>query len=70
MKRSSMFDLTGQTMFVTGATSGIGRPITVALQIAGAGLVVADVNGERLAEQAGCLKDLFPKVSVQPTSGR
>lgn len=59
-----MFDLTGQTMFVTGATSGIGRPITEALRIAGAAVVVADMNGERLAEQAGCLKDPFPKVGV------
>ncbi|NWF48811.1 SDR family NAD(P)-dependent oxidoreductase [Hydrogenophaga sp. D2P1] len=59
-----MFDLTGQTMFVTGATSGIGRPITEAFRVAGAAVVVADMNGERLAEQAGCLKDLCPKVSV------
>lgn len=63
MKRPSMFDLTGQTMLVTGAASGIGLAISEALLEAGAAVVMADMNGEHLTQQAARLKDQFPKVS-------
>jgi NAD(P)-dependent dehydrogenase (short-subunit alcohol dehydrogenase family) len=64
MKRPSMFDLTGQTMLVTGAASGIGLAISEALLDAGAAVVMADMDGEQLAQQAARLKDQFPQVST------
>lgn len=63
MKRPSMFDLTGQTMLVTGAASGIGLAISEALLDAGAAVVMADMDGEHLAQQAARMKDQFPQVS-------
>ncbi len=64
MKRPSMFDLAGQTMLVTGAASGIGLAISEALLDAGAAVVMADMDGEHLAQQAARLKDQFPQVST------
>ena len=39
-----MFDLTGQTAIVTGAATGIGEAVAVRLAVAGARVVVADIN--------------------------
>lgn len=43
-------DFTGQTALVTGAASGIGRAIARDLARGGAGLLLADLDGQRLAE--------------------
>jgi 2-keto-3-deoxy-L-fuconate dehydrogenase len=48
-----MFDLTGKTVLVTGAASGIGEAIAVTLSQAGAFVYVADldeVNGKRVVD--------------------
>lgn len=48
-----MFDLTGKTVLVTGAASGIGEAIAVTLSRAGAFVYVADldeVNGKRVGD--------------------
>ncbi|MGP1684134.1 MAG: SDR family NAD(P)-dependent oxidoreductase [Giesbergeria sp.] len=63
MSLPAMFDLSGQTMLVTGAASGLGLAISEALLEAGATVVMADINGEQLTERIDCLKDDFPKVS-------
>ena len=44
------FDLSGKTILVTGASSGIGRAICVACGLAGARIVMVARNVERLAE--------------------
>ncbi len=46
------FDLTGKKAFVTGASRGIGRVITVALAAAGADVAIAARSQEGLAETA------------------
>jgi NAD(P)-dependent dehydrogenase (short-subunit alcohol dehydrogenase family) len=50
-----MFDLTGRAAMVSGAASGMGRAMALALAEAGADLLLADLNGigaEDTAEQA------------------
>lgn len=47
-----MFDLTGKTAFVTGASRGIGRAIAVALAQAGADVALVARNADGLAETA------------------
>src|SRR5271155_5553192 len=47
-----MFDLTGQTAIVTGASTGIGEAIARRLARAGAAIAVADLNSEGAAEVA------------------
>ena len=44
------FDLSGKTVLVTGASSGIGRSVCVACSLAGARVVLVARNEERLAE--------------------
>ena len=48
-----MIDYTGRTALVTGAASGIGRALAVALAQRGARLVLVDLNEAGLAETAG-----------------
>jgi 3-oxoacyl-[acyl-carrier protein] reductase len=45
-----MFDLTGKTALVTGATGGIGKAIAMALHKAGATIIVTGRNVENLAQ--------------------
>lgn len=52
-----MFDLTGKTALVTGATGGIGEAIAKALHAKGATLAVTGRNEAKLNELAGQLKD-------------
>lgn len=42
----SMFDLAGRVALVSGAASGMGRAMSLALAEAGADLMLADINGE------------------------
>jgi 3-oxoacyl-[acyl-carrier protein] reductase len=50
-----MFDLTGKTALVTGATGGIGREIATALHAQGAHVVLSGTREAVLAEVAGAL---------------
>jgi len=47
-----MYDLDGETAIVTGAAQGIGRGIAERLGAAGANVVLADVQGEKVADVA------------------
>ena len=52
-----LFDLTGSVALCTGAASGIGRAMAWALAQAGADVVLADLNGEGLAEAEAEIKE-------------
>src|SRR6187401_1362666 len=54
----AILDLTGKTVLVTGAASGIGRETALAFARAGANLVVCDVNEPGLEEVAGAIRGL------------
>ena len=51
-----MFKLNGKTALVTGAATGIGEPIAVALAQNGADMAISDKPGESLAETVIILK--------------
>jgi NAD(P)-dependent dehydrogenase (short-subunit alcohol dehydrogenase family) len=53
MARAS--DMTGKAALVTGAASGLGRAVAVALAAAGADVFLVDLNAEGLAETAALL---------------
>jgi NAD(P)-dependent dehydrogenase (short-subunit alcohol dehydrogenase family) len=61
-----MFDLTGRTAFVTGASRGIGRVIAVALAQAGADVALAARSEEGLQETAAEVTTLGRKAFVLP----
>ena len=46
---AQLFDLTGKGAIVTGGAQGIGRAIALRLSEAGAGVMIADLNGEAAA---------------------
>src|SRR2546428_10418197 len=56
-----MLNLAGKTAVVTGAGSGIGRGISLALAQAGADIVCADVVTTRAAETAQMVRELGRK---------
>ena len=58
-----MFDLTGKTALITGATGGIGGAIATALHGAGTHVGISGRNEEKLAALAG---ELGERVSVLP----
>ncbi|HXP18472.1 MAG TPA: SDR family NAD(P)-dependent oxidoreductase [Streptosporangiaceae bacterium] len=62
----SLFDLTGRTAFVTGASRGIGRAIAVALAQAGADLALVARTAEGLADTAADVTALGRKAIVIP----
>lgn len=51
MSTLSLFDLSGQTIVVTGAASGIGLAIAEVMLEAGANVVMSDIDAARLAGQ-------------------
>jgi NAD(P)-dependent dehydrogenase (short-subunit alcohol dehydrogenase family) len=63
-------DFTGDVVFVTGASGGMGRAISVAFAQAGAQLVMADIDEaggaetERLAREAGTGNAVFVRTDV------
>jgi NAD(P)-dependent dehydrogenase (short-subunit alcohol dehydrogenase family) len=62
----SLFDLTGKTAFVTGASRGIGRSIAVALADAGADLALVARTAEGLADTADDVTAVGRKAVVLP----
>jgi NAD(P)-dependent dehydrogenase (short-subunit alcohol dehydrogenase family) len=61
-----VFDLTGRTAFVTGASRGIGQVIAVALAQAGADVALAARNEEGLNQTAAQITALGRKAFVLP----
>jgi NAD(P)-dependent dehydrogenase (short-subunit alcohol dehydrogenase family) len=62
----SVFDLTGRTAFVTGASRGIGKVIAIALAQAGADVALAARSEEGLAAAAAEITALGRKAFVLP----
>jgi NAD(P)-dependent dehydrogenase (short-subunit alcohol dehydrogenase family) len=62
----SLFDLTGKTAFVTGASRGIGRAIAVALAGAGADVALVARTAEGLADTADAVTAVGRKAFVIP----
>lgn len=52
MALKNPFDFSGKTVVLTGATGGLGRPVTVAFAQAGADIAMCDLNEEQLKELA------------------
>ena len=62
----SLFDLTGKTAFVTGASRGIGRAIAVAFADAGADVALVARSADGLAETAEAIEAVGRKAFVIP----
>ena len=60
-----MLDLTGKAAVVTGAGSGIGRGISLALAHAGADLICSDIEANRADETAAMVRDIGRKAFAQ-----
>jgi NAD(P)-dependent dehydrogenase (short-subunit alcohol dehydrogenase family) len=60
-----MLDLTGKAAVVTGAGSGIGRGISLALAHAGADLICSDIDADRAEETAATVRDMGRKSFAQ-----
>ena len=54
---SSIFDLTGKTILITGAASGIGRCVAVEASKLGANMILVDLNEAGLQESLAMLAD-------------
>jgi NAD(P)-dependent dehydrogenase (short-subunit alcohol dehydrogenase family) len=63
----SLFDLTGRTAFVTGASRGIGRVIAVAFADAGADVALVARSADGLAETAEAVEAVGRKACVLAT---
>ena len=62
----SLFDLTGRSAFVTGASRGIGRVIAVALAEAGANVALVARSADGLAETASAVQAIGRTACVIP----
>jgi NAD(P)-dependent dehydrogenase (short-subunit alcohol dehydrogenase family) len=63
----SLFDLTGRTAFVTGASRGIGRVMAIAFADAGADVALVARSADGLAETAEAVEAVDRKAYVIPT---
>jgi NAD(P)-dependent dehydrogenase (short-subunit alcohol dehydrogenase family) len=63
------FDLSGKTILVTGASSGIGRQTAISLALMGAAVVITGRNEDRLKETFGQLGDAGHSYVVADLSG-
>ncbi len=59
---SALFDLSGQGALVSGAASGLGRAMSLGLAGAGADLVLADLDGEGIADTASRIEAVPSRV--------
>jgi NAD(P)-dependent dehydrogenase (short-subunit alcohol dehydrogenase family) len=64
--RTSPFDLTGKTAFITGASRGIGREAAVAMASAGADVALVARGADGLAETARLVEEEGRKAFVIP----
>ncbi len=55
---SALFDLTGKTAFVTGASQGLGQEMSIALAEAGATMAIVDRDPEGLEQTAAKLRSV------------
>ena len=62
----SLFDLTGRTAFVTGASRGLGRVIAVAFAEAGADVAIVARSADGLAETAEAIEAVGRRACVLP----
>ncbi len=58
----SIFDMTGRVALVTGAASGMGRAMAIALAEVGADLMLADLNAEGVQQTAEVIRQLGRRV--------
>lgn len=58
MALKNPFDFSGKTVVLTGATGGLGRPITLAFAQAGANIALCDIQEEALSKVAGEIRGL------------
>ena len=58
----SIFDMTGRVALVTGAASGMGRAMAIALAEVGADLMLADLNAEGVEQTAEVIRQLGRRV--------
>ena len=65
---NDLFDLTGRTALVTGATRGIGRAITEVLAASGADIVVTSRKPEACEETAAAVRALGRTAHVVPAN--
>jgi NAD(P)-dependent dehydrogenase (short-subunit alcohol dehydrogenase family) len=57
-------DLSGRTVLITGAASGIGRASALAFAAAGASVTLVDIDGDGLAGTAAAARELGPPTEV------
>lgn len=64
MVTTNLFDLTGRVALVSGAASGMGRAMSIALAQHGADLLLADLNEEGAAKTAAEIRALGRRATV------
>lgn len=62
MPLKNPFDFSGKSVLLTGATGGLGQPITLAFAQTGAQIALCDINEEALSKMAAKIKELGGQV--------
>lgn len=70
MSENSLFDLSGRTAFVSGASRGLGQQFSIALAAAGADIVMTARKAEDLATTAAMVEKLGRKAMPVPLEVR
>jgi len=70
MSENSLFDLSGRTAFVSGASRGLGQQFSIALAAAGADIVMTARKAEDLAATAAMVEELGRKAMPVPLEVR